>query len=169
MRRKRCVFGGALVVALALSVGGLPSVASASTTVGLTLTTTADYSCVGPCATATSFSVEGIAHSGAQGFGTMTYALGGTVLGVLPDGCAVQTENWAFTTKDGKNTIFLSTTSDTICPTANPNALLETGTLMITGGTGLFSTATGTGSFVSPAVLVHPQKGTGTVSLTITY
>jgi hypothetical protein len=166
--RKRYVFLGALVVSVALNVGGLPTVARASTTVGLSLTEKGDYSCVGPCATAPSFSVDGIAHSGSQSFGTMTLSAAGTVLSVNPDGCLVQSENWAFTTQKGKNTIFLSTTSDTYCPTANPNMSLETATFTITGGTGLFSNATGAGTFML-TVLAHPQNFTGTLSGTITY
>jgi hypothetical protein len=98
----------------------------------------------------------------------MTVSVAGTVLGVNTDGCAVQSENWAFTTQKGKDTIFLSATSDTICPTTNTNRLLETGTFSITGGTGLFGNATGSGSFTW-MVLIHPQKGTGTINFTITY
>jgi hypothetical protein len=112
--------------------------------------------------------VDGIAHSHAKAFRTVRYSLAGLVLSVKPDGCAVQSEIFALTTQNGKNTILLSTTEDTICPTANPNVLLETGTFTITSGTGLFSNATGTGS-IKWTVLVHPQKGTGTISLTITY
>jgi hypothetical protein len=136
MVQKRYVFGWALVVSLALILGSLPGLARASTAVDLNLTAIADYSCPGPCASSNSFSVDGIAHSGSQSFGTMTYSLVGTVLSVNPDGCAIQSEKFALTTQKGKNSIFLSTTSDTICPTANPNILLETGAFTITGGTG---------------------------------
>jgi hypothetical protein len=97
----------------------------------------------------------------------MTVSAGGTVHSVNPDGCLVQSENWALTTQKGKNTIFLSTTADTFCPTSNPNISLETATFTITGGTGLFSNATGAGTFVL-TVLTKPQNYTGTLSGTIT-
>jgi hypothetical protein len=167
MLRKRHFFG-ALVVFLALTFGGLPCVASASTNAGLNFTMTEDYSCLGPCATATYFSADGIAHSGSQSFGTMTDSETGQVLNLLPDGCYAQSENWAFTTQKGKNTFFLTTTSSTFCPTANPNIFLENNTFTITGGTGIFSNATGAGTFVLTA-RVHPQTSRGTLSGTITY
>jgi hypothetical protein len=169
MLRKRRFFG-ALLVSLALIVGGLPSVAHANTVAQLNLTLAGDYSCVGPCATAPNFSVDGIAYSGSKSFGTMKIALAGTVLGVDPINpqCLDQSENWALTTQKGKNAILLSTTADTICSTANPNILLENGTFTVTGDTGLFSTATGAGSLMW-TVLVHPQNGRGTLSGTITY
>jgi hypothetical protein len=169
MRRKHHIFG-ALVVSLALVLGGLPSIARASTTVGLAFTfTSTDYSCVGPCAAATSYSGDGIAHTGSKVFGTMTFALAGTngVFNPITN-CESPSENDAFTTQKGKNTIFLSTTSDTYCLTANPNISLESGTLTITGGTGLFSNASGGGTF-NFTVLTHPQTATDTFNLTITY
>ena len=98
----------------------------------------------------------------------MAYALAGTVLSVNPNGCAVQSENGSLTTQDGKNTISFSTTSDAICPTPNSNLLLETGTFTVTGGTGLFSSATGAGEFMS-SVLVQPQIGGGTMNVTVSY
>jgi hypothetical protein len=168
MLRKRYVINGALVVSLALSFGGVPVVARASTTSNLNLRESGDYSCVGPCATATYFSVRGIARPGSGSFATMTLSAAGTVLSVNPDGCLVQSENWAITTRNGKNTIYLSTTSDTFCPTSNPNVSQETATFTITGGTGLFSNATGAGTFTL-TVLTHPQNYTGTLSGTITY
>jgi hypothetical protein len=167
MLPKRYAVTGALVVSLALSFCGLPSAARASTTVGVHLIDAAHYSCVGPCAAATYFSIDGIARSGAPSLRAMTVAVAGTVLSVNPDGCLAQSENWALTTEQGKNTIYLSTTADTICPTSDPNILRETGTFTITGGSGLFSTATGGGSFTW-TVVVHPQIGSGTISITIT-
>jgi hypothetical protein len=166
MLRKRHFFG-ALVVFLAVILGGLPGIARASTVAQVSLTETGDYTCVGPCAIAISFSSDGIAHSSSQVFRTMAFSGVGTFLALLPDGCSAQQSYFAFTTQNGKNTLFLSTTSDIFCP-GTGNISLETATLTITGGTGIFSSATGAGT-ANITVLTHPQNATATFNLTITY
>lgn len=169
MLGKRYVFTGALLAFVALSLGVLANAASASSTVGLNLTARADYSCVGPCASATTFTVDGVAHPSSGFHGAMTLSAVGNVLSFDPTtNCLTQAENWALTEQNGKDTIFFSTTSDTLCFTANPNVSLETATFTITGGTGRFSDATGGGTF-NFTVLTHPQKATGTITGTITY
>jgi hypothetical protein len=165
-RRTRYIVSAALAGSLTLSLGSLPSVASASTTIALNLTAEAGYSCPVSCATATTFSVYGIAH--AQALGRMTESIAGTVLSTQANGCELQSEKWVLTGQNRRSMLFLSTTSDTICPTANPNMLVETGALTVTGGTGLFSNATGDASIVW-AVLVQPQVGGGALTGTITY
>jgi hypothetical protein len=82
--------------------------------------------------------------------------------------CLLQSENYVFTSQNGKDTIDLTTTSDTFCFTSNPNVSIETATYTITGGTGRFSAATGTGSSLE-TVLTHPQTGSGTFNLSLTY
>jgi hypothetical protein len=168
MRGSFYVLAGAIAGSLALSLGVPPSVASASTTVGLNLTDEGTYWCPVSCATSTTFSAFAIAHSGSQSFGVVTVSIAGTVLSVNPDGCAVQSEKWVPVVPKGRSTILASTTSDTICPTANPNILLETGTLTIAGGTGPFRDASGGASFMF-AVLVQPQVAGGAITGTITY
>jgi hypothetical protein len=167
MLRKRHFFG-ALVVSLVLIAIGLPGVARASTVAQLNLTDRSDYSCVGPCATAIYFSVDGILHSDSRVFGTMKLSAVGTTVSFDPNTqCLLSSINYALTTQKGKNTIFLSTTDDTECPTG-PNTSRETADLTITGGTGLFSSATGAATLLL-TVLTHPQTGAGTFNLTITY
>jgi hypothetical protein len=116
----------------------------------------------------TSFSADGIAHSGSLDFGTMTFSEVGTAISFDPiTGCLLSSVNYALTTQKGKNTIFLSTTDDTECQTGT-NTFLETATLTITGGTGIFSSATGAGT-VTFTGRFHPQNATATINLTITY
>ena len=170
--RKRFIFAVTLAVCVALSLSVGQGVARASTTVNVSWTIHGPYACVGPCATATSFMGNGIAHSDSKVLGTMTYSFVGEVLYYdLATNCLVQSEDWAFTTQnghEGKDTIDLSTTSDTFCFTDDPNVSIETATYDITGGTGRFSGATGA-AFSELTILTHPQKGSGTFTATITY
>ena len=85
--------------------------------------------------------------------------------------CLTQSKNFAFTTQNGgagKDTFYISTTSDTFCFTTDPNVSTETATFDITGGTGRFAGATGSGTFAVTS-LAHPQKGSGTLTATMTY
>jgi len=170
--RKRYILAATLVVCVALGLSAGQGVARASTTIDVSWTIHGPYSCLGPCATATNFMGTGIGHSESKALGTMTYSFVGTVLDYDPvTNCLVQSENWAFTTQNGskgKDTIDLSTTSDAFCFTDDPNVSIETATYAITGGTGRFAGATGSGTFVL-TVLTHPQKGSGTFTATITY
>jgi hypothetical protein len=59
-------------------------------------------------------------------------------------------------------------TADAFCFTDDPNVSLETASFDITGGTGRFAAATGSGTF-SVTALTHPQKGSGTLTAAITY
>jgi hypothetical protein len=164
-RRTRHIVTGTLVGSVALSLGSLPGVAGASTTIGLNLTAEAVYSCPVSCATATTGTIFGVAHS--QDLGRITESIAFTVLSIEANGCALQSEKWVLTAQKGRSMLFLSTTSDTICPTANSNMLVETGTLAVAGGTGLFTNATGDASFMW-AVLVQPQVGGGALTGTVT-
>jgi hypothetical protein len=166
MLRKRNLIGALLLVIVALSLGVWASVASASSTTNLNVSLQGHYSCFGSCATATSFRADGSAHSDSPRFGAMHFSLLGTILEVNAKGCLVQSETWTLTTPNGH--IFMSTTSDLFCPTADPNAFAETATFNITGGAGSFSGATGAGTFML-TVLGNPQTASGTLHLKITY
>ncbi|HLX34097.1 MAG TPA: hypothetical protein VKR30_02525 [Candidatus Limnocylindrales bacterium] len=148
---------------LALALGG-PAAASTS----VSMTERGSYSCLGPCASATYFNVNGVAHSDA--FGTMTYVTQGTVLDFNANtGCLDQSEVWALTAQNGhggKDTLWLSTTSDTFCFTDDPNVSLETASFAVIGGTGRFANASGSGS-LTETVITHPQVGYGVITLSI--
>jgi hypothetical protein len=169
MLRRRYVVGATLVVAVVLSLGVLQGVASASTTINTTMTERGSYSCLGPCATATYFTITGKLHADSKVLGTMAESGTGTVLDYNPvTNCLDNLENYAFTTQNGKDTIYLATTSDTYCFTPDPNVNIETATYTITGGTGRFAGATGSATSVI-TVLTHPQTGSGSFALNITY
>jgi hypothetical protein len=161
--------GIAALVALALALVAVAP-AAASSTISVSMSERGSYSCLGPCATATYFNVSGVAHTDA--FGTMTYVTQGTVLDYDPDtNCLDQSEVWALTAQNGhggKDTLWLTTTSDTFCFTADANVSNESATFAISGGTGRFANATGTGT-LSETVLTHPQVGSGTLTLSITF
>jgi hypothetical protein len=164
-----------LLTSVALSLGVWQGVAAATTSTArttptnVTWTEEGPYDCVGPCATATYYFAWGMAHADSKDFGTMKGSMSGTVLDYNPvTNCLDQSENWVFTTQKGDDAIYLTTTSDTLCFTADPNVSIENGAFTITGGTGRFTGATGSGTF-QLTVLTHPQKGSGTFTATITY
>jgi len=158
----------AALAGLALAIAIVVPV-SASTSISLSATERGSYSCLGPCAVATYFNATGLAHSDA--FGTMTYVAQGVVLDYNPDtNCLDQSETWAFTAQNGhggRDTLVISTTSDTFCFTDDPNISLESASFVVTGGTGRFAGATGSGTF-SETVLTHPQIGSGVLRATLT-
>ena len=173
MRRKRFIISSALILCLTLSVGVSQSVARArSTTISFTAQERGSYACLGPCATATNFTFNEIVHTGSKALGTATLSAVGTVLDFNPaTNCLDQSEQWALTTQSGnagKDSIFISTNTDTFCFTNDPNVSIETATFAITGGTGRFADATGSGSSTE-TVLTHPQTASGTITATITY
>jgi len=162
-----------LVAVLVTAAAVSESVAAASpTTIQFSAAFGGRYSCLGPCALATDFSLTGLAHPDAPGLGTLTYTGTGSVLSYDPlSNCLAQSLNFAFTTQNGsagKDTFYISTSSDTFCFTADPNVSTEIATFAITGGTGRFAGATGSGTFAVTA-LTHPQKGSGSLTATMTY
>jgi hypothetical protein len=152
---RRVVPLGVLVLVLAV----YPGVAAAKSTTTLHLGLKGTYACKGSCATATHFTARG---SG----GRFNFSLTGTVLKTNSQGCLVQKETWTLTAGK-KNALFLSTTSDTLCPTANSNVSSEAAAFSITGGSGRFHGATGNGTF-GFSVLVSPQVASGALTATVT-
>ncbi|HXW78771.1 MAG TPA: hypothetical protein VEJ84_04695 [Acidimicrobiales bacterium] len=159
---------------LATTAAAAPSLAPAqlrhaATELDLTgLTMNTWYTCVGPCASATYFSAEGIARSGVT---TLGWSEAGTVTSVEKNGCLISTLYEALTAQSGPNSgdaIYFSTTKDLDCPTANANVYRETSPFTIAGGTGAFKSATGTGSFTL-TVLNSPQIGFGTLTASVSY
>jgi hypothetical protein len=160
----------ALIAAGAVAAGlSAPAASASPSTTTLALTYNASYACVGPCVSATYFWFDGEARSGSTTWGRVSAV--GTVLSVLSNGCLAQSEHWALTEQTGPDngdTIWLSTASDRFCPTKNPNISIETGSLIITGGTGAFKGATGGATFRG-LVLGHPQTGSTTLTVSISY
>lgn len=141
----------------------------AATELDLTdLTMNTWYTCVGPCASATYFSGQGVARSGVTTFG---WSEAGTGTSTETNGCLVSTLHEALTEQSGPDNgdaIYFTTTKDLYCPTANANVWNETSPFTITGGTGPFKSATGTGLWTL-TVLVSPQVGWGTLTASVTY
>jgi hypothetical protein len=132
------------------------------------LTMNAWYTCVGPCASATYFSDYAVARSGVM---TFAWSGAGTETSVEKNGCSVSTIHEALTEQGGPDngdTIYLSTTKDLYCPTANANVSHETASFTIAGGTGAFKSATGEASYAL-TVLNSPQIGWGTLTVSVTY
>jgi hypothetical protein len=162
---------GVVVMGVSPAVLGLvPSAAAASpTTAKLDLTLTASYTCPYSCASPsdTLFSVQGVAYAGVT---TFREFLIGRVLNTSK-GCSVQSEQWSLTEQSGPDkgdALWLTSTSDKICPTAYPNVLIETSSFKVTGGTGAFKGATGKGTSWW-SVLAYPQVGDGELLASITY
>ena len=145
-------------------------VANASTrTIHFTASEEGTYECGGPCATAATFMAAGNARASAPDLGPMSYSAEGAVLSFNEKtACLEQVETWVFTLANGGGSFTLRTTHDTFCFTRDPNVSIETGTFVITGGTGRLAHATGSGSF-RETVLTHPQVGSGTLEASITY
>jgi hypothetical protein len=132
------------------------------------LTLTTSYNCVGPCAAATYFSGYGVARSGVTTYG---WSENGATTSVEKNGCLVSSIHEALTAQSGPDNgdaIYFSTTKDLECPTTNPNVYTETAPLTVSGGTGVFKSATGKGS-LALTVLDSPQIGWGTFTASVTY
>ncbi len=173
MRRKRFLVVAAVVACSMSALVLAPGVSAAgSTTVNFVAPEHGFYSCVGPCASATYFNFTEVVQTGSNALGTAKLAGAGTVLDYNPvTNCLDQSEQWALTPQNGsvgKDTIFISTTVDTYCFTSDANVSIETATWAVTGGTGRFADASGSG-VISETVRTHPQSASGTLSGTITY
>ena len=168
MGRKRHIAGIAVLVLATANLVLWLGVANAGTrTVHFTASESGTYECGGPCVTAVNFTAAGTMH--AVPFGEMTDTTEGTVLSFNEHtNCLEQAETWVLSLANGQGSIFLRTTHDTFCFTSDPNVSIETATFVITGGSGRFSHASGSGSF-HETVLTQPQVGSGTIEGTVSY
>jgi hypothetical protein len=140
--------------------------ASASAPVNVSWTIRGSYVCIQQCAETNG---KGTAHSSSNLLGAMTWINQGAGASGTP-GCAggfKVFEIWEFRAQNGKDALDLMTTNDDLCLTPDPNVFTETGTFVITGGTGRFSGAGGTGS-LQIVDLGHPSTETGTFNASIT-
>jgi hypothetical protein len=156
----------AIVPCLAMSLGAWDGVASAGAPLNVSWTMRGAYTCLQQCAETNG---QGTAHSDSKVLGQMSWINQGAGAAGTPicAGGAKLFEIWEFKTQVGKDTLDLTTTNDDFCFTDNPNVFTETGTFVITGGTGRFSGAGGTGNF-QITDLGHPQTETGTFNASIT-
>lgn len=126
------------------------------------------YACNGDCATATNFTAWGTMLSAGSGVGEVRFSLVGTVLGLNADQtCALQSEVWTFTSRDGKDVMMATTTSDNFCFGAtDPNVNHEFGHWEGDGTAGRFLGHHFSADF-DETVLGSPQVASGTVTVTI--
>lgn len=92
-----------------------------------------------------------------------------TITGQAACGGFTATEQDTYTGANG-DSVF-QTVHDTICPTSTPNAFTLTGSFTITGGTGRFVSATGSGTVHASITFTSATAGTfsGTQTGTISY
>jgi hypothetical protein len=164
--RVSAVLAVAAGAVLSVAAGGVPASAQPARTT-LVFAEKLGYTCDGPCATATSFTAWGTLLSPGSGLGVLHETILGTVVDYDPaTNCLDQVEQWTVTGPGGKDQLTFTTETDTFCFTADPNVNHETGTFTLTGGTGRFRDATGSGSF-DERVLTQPQIGTGTITVVL--
>jgi hypothetical protein len=92
-----------------------------------------------------------------------------TITGQAECGGFTATEQDTYTGASG-DSVFL-TVHDTICPTSTPGAFHLTGSFVVTGGTGRFTDAKGSGTVNASVTFTSATSGTfsGTQSGTISY
>lgn len=101
--------------------------------------------------------------------GLTTIAATSTITGVSTCGAFTATEHDVYTAANG-DTLTLKV-SDVFCSTSSPGVLTLTGTFTVTGGTGRFADASGSGTIEATAVMLTATSGTfsGTQTGTIEY
>jgi len=111
--------------------------------------------------------ITGTGHYEHLGLTTLTFP--STITGPAECGGFTAVEQDTYTGANG-NSVFL-TVHDTICPTSTPNAFQLTGSFIITGGTGQFKHASGSGTVHASVTFTSTTSGTfsGTQVGTITY
>jgi hypothetical protein len=104
-----------------------------------------------------------------QHLGLTTLSLASTVTGSAECGGFTAVELDTYTAANGD--IVFQTVHDTICPTSTANAFQLTGSFIVTGGTGRFANASGSGTVSASVAFTSTTGGTfsGTQVGTISY
>ena len=145
-------------ILMSLASWSTPAGAAQSTST-LSVQVTGTYTCQGNCASASTYYAKGTAGSYNW---TATAHLSGSA---DAQGCVNQSSTWTFTS--GQTTLSFATTSDRTCPSSNASVYEDKSALGITGGTGQFSGASGSGSgdlFED----TYKQTVNGNITLTVT-
>ena len=111
--------------------------------------------------------ITGTGYYDHLGLTTLTFP--STITGHASCGGFTAVEQDTYTGANG-DSVF-QTVHDTICPTSTPNAFQLTGSFIITGGTGRFSGATGSGTVQASVTFTSATSGTfaGTQTGTIAF
>jgi hypothetical protein len=111
--------------------------------------------------------ITGTGHYDHLGFTTLRFP--SMITGMAECGGFTATEHDAYTGSNGDSVY--QTVHDTICPTSNPHVFQLTGTFIVTGGTGRFVDATGSGTVRASVTYTSQTSGTfsGIQTGTITY
>ena len=115
----------------------------------------------------TTVSVEGTGHF--LHLGLTSIAATGTVTGISSCGGFTETEQDVYTAANGDASTL--TISDGYCATSAPTVMQVTGSFVVSGGTGRFADATGSGTIEASAVFLTATSGTfsGNATGTISY
>ena len=111
--------------------------------------------------------ITGTGYYDHLGFTTLRFP--STITGPAACGGFTATEQDTYTGASG-DSVF-QTVHDTICPTSTPGAFHLTGSFTVTGGTGRFTGASGSGTVSAAVTFTSATSGTfaGTQTGTITY
>jgi len=111
--------------------------------------------------------ITGTGHYDHLGLTTLRFP--STITGPATCGGFTATEQDTYTAANG-DSVF-QTVHDTICPTTTPNAFTLTGSFTVTGGTGRFADASGSGTVQASITFTSATTGTfsGTQTGTISY
>ena len=101
--------------------------------------------------------------------GLTTLRFPSAITGAAACGGFTATEQDTYTAANG-DSVF-QTVHDTICPTTTPNAFILTGSFTVTGGSGRFADASGSGTVQASITFTSATTGTfsGTQTGTISY
>lgn len=104
-----------------------------------------------------------------ENLGLTTLRFPSTITGAAECGGFTAVEQDTYTAANG-DSVF-QTVHDTICPTSTPHAFQLTGSFTVTGGTGRFAHATGSGTVHASIMFTSMTSGTfsGTQTGTISY